>query len=510
MESIESPKGKKRSHDEDSEEKPEASYNLGVGSWNVQGKATFTFKGLRAFCTGAGLDVLFVHEPSSALVDEGDSSSNGFSMKVLSIQAGGRESKRGGRLVSGQGAHLDNCVLIYRQERVTVDVAVVDVSPGDRQCVVVRIIRRCATLYAITMHAPFQDGGKDNSAAIGYMQKVVKYMEQEKIDILIGDTNLYGGRQGSSRARGFQGQLKAIDIKGTTASGSTLDRAMYLPGPVFSESGHQGDLIHKACKDESIMTGLLGPTDRPRRKIAVRQRLSTVSSSADHFGIYAIFSLTCCGEHGHELGWDEELEAAGDEVAGADVTVENIRRVPCLRQIHNTCGPRAVHNALVLAGVHTNLLDPDELRNVPFGVDVHGGQIRNELNDRGGDAIAVLENAEHLTTMMGDAEAAVDDGDHALLDFIHARSNHAVVVLNVLFDTHPQDIIGQEELVGHYIAVRLERQQNGQIVAVFADSLPGNSGFASVQQLIETIVLGALPSDPKKSRTVSEEEPEET
>jgi hypothetical protein len=295
--------------------------------------------------------------------------------------------------------------------------------------------------------------------------------------------------------------LKAVPTPSTTQSGSTLDRIEYLSSELIRKREYKGDLIKNHVNEDDMKTSF-SSTGRQARSCVVKAAVNTKNIAADHFGIFSTFYFECCGGHNEESDWDSEFEdVGGDHVAtggGQLAEYSNITRQPCLEQYHNTCGPRAVFNAIQLRD-NGDLLAANSLSGIDFGVNIADDEIRNLLTDNNGDDIAIVSSLDEVRAYLANRELAPEDGDQNLVDFANGENDSVTLILNSLSDEVSSRSIPNDELVGHYIAVRLRRI--GRVIhAEFADSLSGNAGFQTVQGLIKLLEEhGASPSK-KKSK----------
>jgi hypothetical protein len=169
---------------------------------------------------------------------------------------------------------------------------------------------------------------------------------------------------------------------------------------------------------------------------------------------------------------------------GACVTV-GIGRLSCLEQDVNTCGQRAAYNATrMLANEGNDIVLAAALENEaalhgigPMQLDIADNQVRDLLDQEGGQAVALVSTIQHVKQLVADGSMCADAGDQALYAFAHGTAARAYVVINTLANALVLPSFSMpgtgSAKVGHYIAVRLSRAMDHSIVANYADSLAG-------------------------------------
>jgi hypothetical protein len=115
----------------------------------------------------------------------------------------------------------------------------------------------------------------------------------------------------------------------------------------------------------------------------------------------------------------------------------------------------------------------------PMAADIDDNMVRNLLDSRQGQTVAVVWNIERLGYMFRDESMIVDAGDRALYNFKQAAAGTVQLVLN----THANKPLPRNAVelaafrkVSHYIAVELHKRRGaGQIEVAFSDSLMATS-----------------------------------
>lgn len=186
----------------------DASVNLYIISWNVQGK--FTLVQLLDRFVENSWSLLVVLEPSATIPTDYQQVKAHASEKLVHFHIG--------VLIVNVGDQ--NIVVIYRTDQIlTLNGNKVDVVGGERGAIYLEVTTVEKVAYKIlTAHAPY----RNNSGIAGiYQSKLLQLAEKLGVDIILGDLNTYG-KAISSRS-GFE--LISGDVA-TSQGGHPLDKVI--------------------------------------------------------------------------------------------------------------------------------------------------------------------------------------------------------------------------------------------------------------------------------------------